>query len=151
MDIVQNSHLLSEFFEQHLPITEFMGLRVEQYDGEQLILHAPLEPNINDKATAFGGSLYNAAVMACWGMLYLKVQSRGIRCNQVVAEGQIKYKAPVHGPIRAICKAPSQEALEKLFATFGANGKASLHLTASIECSGRIAVEFEGKYAILAL
>lgn len=149
MDLVQNSHLLTEFFDNHLPITDFMGLTVEHYNGQQLVLHAPLGPNINDKATAFGGSLYNAAVMACWGMIYLHSQARGLRCNQVVAEGKIKYKAPVQGDIRAICQAPSTDQLADFYAAFDANGKASIWLSATIECSGRVAVEFEGKYAIL--
>ena len=51
------SEKLTQFFIQHLPIAQFMGLEVESYDGDTLILTAPLEPNINDKQTAFGGSL----------------------------------------------------------------------------------------------
>lgn len=149
MDLVLNSHLLTEFFDDHLPITEYMGLTVEHYDGQQLVLHAPLGPNINDKSTAFGGSLYNAAVMACWGMIYLQTQSRGIQCNQVVAEGKVKYRAPVHGDIRAIANCPPPEQLQAFYDAFNANGKASIWLTSTIECSGRVAVEFEGKYAIL--
>ena len=100
------SQKLKDFFVEHLPITQFMGLEVESYDGEQLILTAPLEPNINDKQTAFGGSLYNAAVMTCWGLVYLKTQEKGIECNQVVTGGEVKYKAPVAGTIRAIAQAP---------------------------------------------
>ena len=79
----QISEKLKQFFLDHLPITQFMGLEVESYDGDTLILTAPLEPNINDKQTAFGGSLYNTAVMACWGMIYLKTQEKGIDCTKV--------------------------------------------------------------------
>ena len=78
------SQKLSDFFKKNLPITQFMEMDVESYDGKTLILAAPLDPNINDKQTAFGGSLYNASVMACWGMAYLKTQEAGIVCNQVV-------------------------------------------------------------------
>ncbi|MBB3167477.1 thioesterase domain-containing protein [Simiduia aestuariiviva] len=143
------AHKLNAFFDEHLPLTGFMGLRLDHYDGQTLVLKAPLAPNINDKSTAFGGSLYNAAVMACWGMIYLQTQARGVKCNQVVAEGKIKYKAPVQGDIRAICQAPSPDQLNALFDAFNSNGKASIWLSATIECSGRLAVEFEGKYAIL--
>ncbi len=141
---------LSQFFKTHLPITQFMEMDVESYDGQTLILHAPLPPNINDKQTAFGGSLYNASVMACWGMLYLKTLEAGIKCNQVVTKGTIEYKAPVQGDIRAICQAPGPDELEKMLKTFKLKGRARLTLTSSIECSGKKAVEFEGSYAILA-
>jgi len=140
---------LSQFFKAHLPITQFMEMDVESYDGQTLILHAPLPPNINDKQTAFGGSLYNASVMACWGMLYLKTLEAGIKCNQVVTKGTIEYKAPVQGDIRAIRQAPGPGELEKLLTTFKLKGRARLTLTSSIECSGKKAVAFEGSYAIL--
>lgn len=140
---------LSAFFENHLPITQFMKMDVESYDGETLILHAPLAPNINDKQTAFGGSLYNAAVMACWGMAYLKTLEANIECNQVVTKGCIEYKAPVTGDIRAICTAPSQKVIDQFIDHFKHKGRSRITLNAVIECSGKTAVEFEGTYAIL--
>ncbi len=143
------SQKLSDFFKKNLPITQFMEMDVESYDGKTLILHAPLNPNINDKQTAFGGSLYNASVMACWGMAYLKTQEAGIVCNQVVTKACIEYKAPVQGAIRAICQAPDDETIEEFITAFKNKGRARITLQANIECSGRLAVEFEGCYAIL--
>lgn len=154
----QISEKLKQFFLDHLPITQFMGLEIESYDGDTLILTAPLEPNINDKQTAFGGSLYNAAVMACWGMIYLKTQEKSIDCNQVVAEGNMKYIAPVSGRIRAICHAPSEEELALFFERFYLKGRAKIALEAAIyndACVMKIdpetkpSVKFTGLYAIL--
>lgn len=158
----QISKKLKQFFIDHLPITQFMGLEVESYDGDTLILTAPLEPNINDKQTAFGGSLYNTAVMACWGMIYLKTQEKNIQCNQVVTEGRMKYIAPVDGRIRAICHAPSEEELTSFFEHFERKGKARISLEAAIyndvcvmkvdpEVEPKIkpSVKFSGQYAIL--
>lgn len=143
------SHKLNEFFDQHLPLTGFMGLRLDSYDGRRLALSAPLAPNINDKSTAFGGSLYNAAVLACWGFVYLKTLEHELVCNQVVAEGHIKYLAPVQGDIRAVCEQPGDDAIQHLIETFRSHGKASIRLQSVIECGGRRAVEFEGRYALL--
>lgn len=156
------SKKLKQFFIDHLPITQFMGLEVESYDGDTLILTAPLEPNINDKQTAFGGSLYNTAVMACWGMIYLKTQEKNIQCNQVVTEGSMKYIAPVDGRIRAICHSPSEDELTSFFEHFERKGKARISLEAAIyndvcvmkidpEVEPKIkpSVKFNGQYAIL--
>jgi thioesterase domain-containing protein len=152
------SKKLKQFFIDHLPITQFMGLEVESYDGETLILTAPLEPNINDKQTAFGGSLYNTAVMACWGMIYLKTQEKNIQCNQVVTEGSMKYIAPVHGRIRAICHAPSEKELSAFFDHFERKGRARIGLEAAIyndicvmeiDPETKPSVKFSGQYAIL--
>jgi thioesterase domain-containing protein len=152
------SRKLKHFFIDHLPITQYMGLEVESYNGDTLILTAPLEPNINDKQTAFGGSLYNMAVMACWGMIYLKTQEHPILCNQVVTEGSIKYIAPVKGRIRAICHAPSADELASFFDYFERNGKAKISLESAIYNDSYVmkidpetkpSVKFSGQYAIL--
>ena len=140
---------LLAFFEAHVPLTQFMELDVEQYTGDQLILTAPLAPNINDKQTAFGGSLYNACVMACWGFAYLKTLEANLDGNQVVVSGNIKYKRPVTGKIRAICQSPGQEAIDHFVDGFTRHGKGKVTLHATIECDGKVAVEFEGKYAVL--
>lgn len=143
------SQQLSQFFATHLPVTQFMQMDVERYDGKTLILNAPLAPNVNDKQTAFGGSLYNASVMACWGMAHLKTLEAGIECNQVVTKASIEYLAPVQGVIRAICESPSSQEVEKFIAQFNTKGRSRITLHARIECSGKLAVKFEGTYAIL--
>lgn len=156
---IQNiSNKLTQFFGDHLPITQFMELDVEFYDGQTLILTAPLAPSINDKQTAFGGSLYNVAVMACWGMVYLKTQEKGIQCNQVVTEGSVKYIAPVTGKLRAICHSPGDEELSEFFANFDEQGKAKISLNAviyddanmiAVDPETKPSVKFAGQYAIL--
>lgn len=142
------AHKLTEFFQTHLPITDYMEMSVEHYDGQTLTLKAPLLPNINDKQTGFGGSLYNMAVMACWGMAYLKTQEAAIACNQVVAKGAIEYKAPVTGEIRATCHVADLSLTDRFISDFKAKGKARINLESNIQCNGKQAVEFHGQYAI---
>ena len=40
-----------------IPMTKLMNLKIEDYNDKELITTAPLDININDKGTAFGGSL----------------------------------------------------------------------------------------------
>ena len=143
------SHKLQEFFENHLPITDYMGLAVHDYDGQVLRLKAPLAPNINDKQTAFGGSLYNACVMACWGFAYLKTLESNISGNQVVVSGNIKYKAPVDADYIAVCENPGNDVIEHFIDGFERHGKGKITLRSTISCNGKVAVEFEGTYAVI--
>ena len=143
------SHKLSEFFQAHLPITQFMELDVDSYDGQTLSLKAPLGPNINDKQTAFGGSLYNACVMSCWGFAYLKTLEANIDGNQVVVGGSIKYKRPVDEDFKAVCHTPGDEAIQHFIEGYERHGKGKIELKATVECNGKVAVEFEGTYAVL--
>ncbi len=144
------SHKLTDFLKTHVPATQYMGFDVAHYDGETLQLSAPLAPNINDKSTAFGGSLYSLCVMTCWGMLYLKTQEKGIECNQVVMQSNIRFLAPVNQTLTATCHAPSPETLENFFNRFTEKGRAKIDLTATmLNANQQPAVTFESTYGIL--
>ena len=44
------------YLHDHIPLSAAMGAGVSQADTEIVRLSAPLEPNLNHRATAFGGS-----------------------------------------------------------------------------------------------
>jgi thioesterase domain-containing protein len=56
---------LNDFVINTLDLAVAMDIAIESYDRSSLVLSAPLEKNINDKNTAFGGSLYVLNVMTC--------------------------------------------------------------------------------------
>lgn len=143
-----NKNKLDEFLQTHVPASQYMGIETLNYDNNALTLRAPLEPNINDKQTAFGGSLYCTCVLACWGMLYLKTQEAGLKCDQVVTESNISFLAPVSGEIIASCNSPSDDELAEFFKKYEEKGRARLSLKSSIESNGVNAVTFSGSYAI---
>ena len=64
------------FFYEQIPLTRAMGVRVESYDGQQLVLTAPLALNHNHLGTAFGGSLSALATLAGYGLLWLDLGDR---------------------------------------------------------------------------
>ena len=113
---------LDDFIAKYLPTAQHMQIRVENYDGSSLRLHAPLAPSINDKLTAFGGSIYVVAVMACWGMT---------------------------GDIVASSIATDEKHWEHFFDRFDERGKAKIDLQSEIIVDGEVAVRFKGLYAIV--
>jgi len=143
------SHYFTQFMQTHLPMAQQLGLRVDAFDGHELHLAMPLAPNINDKATMFGGSLYCVSVMACWGMIYLQAKMAGIETpNIVVADAAIKYKLPVPGDCISICRA-STETIRKFESDLAAGHKGRMRLHSTITTDAGIAVEFEGRYVLL--
>lgn len=139
----------TNFMQTHLPMAQQLGLRVEGFDGHELKLFMPLMPNINDKATMFGGSLYCVSVMACWGMIYLRAKMAGIGSpNIVVADASIKYKLPVPGDCVAVCYAPS-DVIHKFELDIAAGHKGRMRLHSSIQTDAGVAVEFEGRYVVI--
>ncbi|WP_197473590.1 YiiD C-terminal domain-containing protein, partial [Oleiphilus sp. HI0066] len=53
---------LQDFFMLNVPLARAAEISVHSYDGNRLVFEAPLDPNTNDKGTAFGGSIYVIAV-----------------------------------------------------------------------------------------
>ena len=47
-----------------IPLTKMMELKIQDYNEKELITMAPLNININDKGTAFGGSLSTMTIIS---------------------------------------------------------------------------------------
>jgi thioesterase domain-containing protein len=138
---------IQELLHSKIPITRAMGVTVEDYDGERLVLRAPLEANVNHLGTAFGGSLNALSVLSCYGLLWLELQDTD--CHIVVRDSSISYERPVSGDLRATCVRPDAEVMEAFIRTFRQIGKARVSLSASIESHGVIAVRFNGTFVAM--
>jgi thioesterase domain-containing protein len=140
---------LTRFLHRHIPLTGAMQLQASAYDGERLELSAPLAPNVNDKGTAFGGSLYNIAVLCGWSLLRLKLNEAGMpQKNIVIHEAHTRYLAPVTGELRATC-CLTRDALTGFMQPLQNKGRARITLTVDILQQEQTAVTFTGQYVAL--
>jgi thioesterase domain-containing protein len=140
---------LNNFVINTLDLAVSMDIAIESYDRETLVLSAPLEKNINDKNTAFGGSLYVLNVMTCWGMVYMKCREGGIEIpNIVVSHAEIDYLAPVSDKIISASCTISDE-FDGFIEYYDGNGRSRVRLQSSVVTAGKTAVLFKGKYAII--
>ena len=141
---------LEEFLIKHVPLASAAALSVDGYDKHSLLISAPLEKNINDKGTAFGGSLYIVCVSAGWGMTYLKSQELGLDGDLVIAKAEIEYLSPLKDRLIAKAMAPSADDLANFQQRFKAKGKAALNIEVELDNEqGKPCVRFHGKYAIV--
>lgn len=140
---------LQDIVTKAIPLTQAMGITVERYTGRDLTILAPLSNNFNHLGTAFGGSLYIACVLSCWGLLYLRLREAGVRGSIVIRRGGAEYLSPVTGDILATGMLPSEEAFASFLDTFSVRGKARIPLHAVIESGTGPAVKFEGEFALV--
>jgi len=130
---VVTGQALSDFMTQHLPIAQALGIEVDSFSQQQLVLNAPLQPNINDKQSAFGGSIYSVCVMTCWGMVYLHALNNKIDApNIAVGKAEIKYRAPVLSDFQAKCTVPDIEVFDDFISEYWQQGKAKITLRSFI-------------------
>ena len=135
------------FLHEQIPLSAAMGVRVEAFDREKLILSAPLEPNHNHLGTAFGGSLAVLATLAGYGLLWLELGDRD--CHIVIRRSSISYERPVRGRLRAICRQPDEAELAGFKDAFLKKGKARIQLHVTIEENDAVCVLFEGTFVAI--
>ncbi len=100
-------------------------------DATRLRLGAPLAPNVNDKGSAFGGSLVSLLTLAGWGLATLQLSRAGFAAEVYVADSAVRYLAPLHAALEA--EAELEEGDWATFiATFRQRGKARCRIRARI-------------------
>jgi thioesterase domain-containing protein len=138
---------LEQILHSEIPISRAMGIRVADYDGASLSLDAPLEPNLNHKSTAFGGSLYSLAVLCGWGLLHLRLADARMHKHIVIQESNIRYLHPVEHDLHAECRL-DDAAFKHFLRTLEMNGRARISLDVIITHDNLPAVEFTGHYVV---
>jgi thioesterase domain-containing protein len=101
--------IVSHKLRSQVPLMAHMKVDLVSWDGATLVLEAPLEPNLNTHGTAFGGSLYNVAAMAGWGAVHLTLMDAGHTTGVWVVKGEIEYKSPVRGVLRAVATVSAEQ------------------------------------------
>ena len=128
-----------------------MAFDVVDYDGERLRMQAPLAPNVNDKGTAFGGSMTSLMTFAGWGLVTLRLQQAGLVADVFVADSHVHYRKPLVADLVADAMLASGETWEPFLATFLQRGRARIGVQAVMLLpEGGIAVELAGRYVAIA-
>jgi thioesterase domain-containing protein len=131
-----------------IPLTRHIGLRVISYESGQLVLKAPLLPNINHQQTAFAGSLNALLTLAGWGQVWLISRELDLPGEIVIQDSSSSYLRPVSHDFVAACIRPEQEQIVRFAAGLKKKGIARLELCANIYTNDTIAVAFKGRYVI---
>ncbi|MDV2079269.1 YiiD C-terminal domain-containing protein [Marinobacter xestospongiae] len=115
-----------------IPLSRHLGVRLTEFDGDALVVTAPLASNVNHQGTGFGGSLYSVGVVAAWGLVDLWLENAGLAGNVVVQQAGIEYTAPVDEDFFAVARAATEKELERFLATVARHGKGRLTVTAQL-------------------
>ncbi|MDN3679562.1 bifunctional GNAT family N-acetyltransferase/hotdog fold thioesterase [Vibrio tapetis subsp. quintayensis] len=137
---------LQQRWEQQIPISDKMGIKINQYTGYRFECAAQLNPNLNPHNTMFAGSAFTLATLTGWGMTWLLMKERGLEADIVLADSQIRYRHPVeHAPIAATSLDGISGDLDRL----ATGRKARVIISVTIFSGEQAAVEFVGTYMLL--
>ncbi len=132
-----------------IPLTKMMELKIQDYNEKELITTAPLNININDKGTAFGGSLSTMTIISAWSLCWLISKELGFNSNNIVIiKNETSFRKPVTKDIVCHTKKPSNEEIEILKNKLLTKKSASIRIESQIIENNEICVDFLGYYVI---
>lgn len=132
-----------------MPPVAAMHIRAIAFDGDGLLLHAPLSANVNDKQCAFGGSLASVMTLAGWGWLMLAADRAGLTSEVYVADSSIRYLAPLYEDLRGRASLRPDQDWQAIIRTLGERRRASATMLAEVRTgTGVIAATLEARFAL---
>lgn len=138
---------LQAYLHEHIPLSRAMGVHVLEAGPERVRLRAPLEPNLNHRRTAFGGSIASLATLAGWGWLRVRLAEHEPPVRLVVQKSTIDYLDGIDAEFEAVCPAPPAEAWSRFERMLASRGRARLELAVEVLVHGRVAARLQGTYA----
>ena len=140
---------LQKKLHNEIPLTKLMNINIKEYNEKELITTAPLSININDKGTAFGGSLSTITIISSWSLCWLISKELGFNSkNIVVIKNENSYKKPVTKDIVCYTQKPSQQEIATLKEKLQTKKSASIKINSIIIENNETCVEFQGYYVI---
>ncbi|MCR8710057.1 thioesterase domain-containing protein [Aliarcobacter butzleri] len=141
--------ILENKLHNEIPLTKFMDLKITKYDEKELITIAPLNKNINDKGTAFGGSLATLTIISGWSICWLISKELEINSeNIVVIKNEHSYRKPVTKELICNTKRPTKDEIENLKNKLLLKKSASIKISSQIIEDDEVCVDFTGYYVI---
>lgn len=137
------------YLHDHIPMTLHMGVVVTAYDEHAVRLTAPLEPNLNHRNTAFGGSLSTLGIMAGWTFLHLRLQDAGIANRLVIQKSAMDFKRPAMGALEAVCSFTDEAEWARFTRMILEKEKSRLTLISEIYSEGELVAVNEGLFVSL--
>jgi thioesterase domain-containing protein len=138
---------LQQLWHQTIPLSKAMNINICYFDQQKLLTNC--EPNFNKNLhnTMFAGSIYTLATLTGWGWVYFSLPAQMIEADIVLAEGNIRYIAPLAGIAHA------QTSLSLVTSNLEplAHGKnARFNIDVEVCCGDKVVALFTGSYVAIA-
>ncbi|MRI34997.1 hypothetical protein EOPP23_18640 [Endozoicomonas sp. OPT23] len=145
--MIERKPELTEAFQQwvlsNIPMLNYMQLSFDSFNEQGLVMSCPLEPNINDKGTGFGGSIGTLATICGWTYTTIHAKAAIANPEAMIVEQSMSFKAPVTGSFKAICSSKIPDDFYQRLQE-GRSGK--LNLEIFIQSEGVEAATYKGFY-----
>ncbi|GAA6152037.1 YiiD C-terminal domain-containing protein [Pseudoteredinibacter isoporae] len=138
-----------------IPLSQHMGFQFRAFHcepsiGAELRTELPLTPNLNDKHTAFGGSIATLATLSGWSLVTLISRHLNLPAQVVVYHSEQRFSAPIEHDFYSIAKVTAQD-YQHFVDSLSHGGSAKVQLSVDIYPIGQSpkqkpSASYQGKY-----
>ncbi len=140
---------LQDYLYAHIPLSAAMQVTVAAVSEMEVVLQAPLAPNINHRDTLFGGSASAVAILAAWSLLHCRTRAEGIDSRLVIQRNSMEYLAPVAGNFTARAFLSSEDDWKGFMKLFRRRGRARISVSSELLYASEVAGRLEGEFVAL--
>lgn len=140
---------LQQYLHDHIPLSKAMAVSVVSVDGTEVVLRAPLAPNINHRETVFGGSASAVAILAAWSLLHTRLRSEGLASRLVIQRNAMEYGQPILGEFTAASRLEPPEAWPAFIRMLMRKGRARIGVVSVLRHEGQEVGRFSGEFVAM--
>lgn len=140
---------LQLYLHEHIPLSLAMQVSVVSASADSVVLGAPLAPNINHRATVFGGSASALAILAAWSLLHVRLGGAGLQSRLVIQRNAMEYLEPIPGAFTARSMLEEPQGWPQFQRMFLRKGKARVAVASVLEHEGQVVGRFRGEFVAL--
>lgn len=140
---------LDTYLHGNIPLSAAMHVRTVSISESEVVLAAPLAPNINHRQTLFGGSATAIAILAAWSFLHLRLAETGLPHRLVIQRQTMSYDAPVTGTVTAHGRLAPEADWDRAIELLKRRGKARIEATAELRFGAIVAGRMTGDFVVL--
>lgn len=140
---------LQEYLHAHIPLSAAMSAQVLEAGPDGVLLEAPLEPNLNHRDTAFGGSVSALAILAGWALVHVRLRAAGTSARTVIQRSEVSFREPVEDAFQARALPCDPAGWSRFLRTLQRWRRARLAVRVEVLCHGRVVGTMAGEYVSL--
>ncbi|MCA1442827.1 YiiD C-terminal domain-containing protein [Ensifer sp. IC4062] len=140
---------LQAYLHTHIPLSAAMQVEVVKAGWENVLLRAPLAPNINHRETVFGGSASALSILAAWSLLHLRLRVSGVTTRLVIQSNRMDYLQPIAGSFSARSSLEDADQWPAFTRLLKRRGRARLVVSADLLAEGEVAGSLSGEFVAL--
>ncbi len=142
---------IQAYLHGHIPLSAAMQVQVQAANADEVILGAPLAPNINHRDTVFGGSASALAILSAWTLLHVRLGVEGRKARLVIQRNSMNYEQAILGDFTAHAQSPDAQQWNAFIRMFERKGRARITVSSRLLYGDQQVGSFEGEFVALAL